>query len=215
MHKLPPEDETLDLEARCLLLESDPGQKEQGIRLLKQRYERPVMAFLADHFPDLPADERATAINDAWLEIYHRSIEGSLDMDRELAGLIFTVAKRRAIDARRRHATDGDRAAHLAEHVGDYLVGTSIGADWRMAAIREHTADISREFREFVKTLKAPQQRRVATVMADALPDWMTDREIADEVKRRFGVHLSTLEVKGAKQAMLSKLRALLKRQSR
>lgn len=215
MHKLTPEDETLDLEARCLLLESDPAQKEQGIRLLKQRYERPVMAFLADHFPDLPADERATAINDAWLEIYHRSIEGTLNMDHELAGLIFTVAKRRAIDARRRRSTDAERTAHLAEHVGDYLAGTSIGADWRLAAIREHTADISREFREFVKTMKAPQQKRVASVMADSLPDWRTDREIADEVHRRFGVHLSSLEVKGAKQAMLNKLRALLKRQSR
>jgi DNA-directed RNA polymerase specialized sigma24 family protein len=211
MHKLTPEDEMLDLEARCLLLEDDNAKKQAAIRLLKTRYERPVMAFLGDLFADLEADERATAVNDALSEIYRMSLDGTLDSNNELSGLIFTVAKCRAIDLRRHHSRRIPSAAKLPESVGDYLKDTDVGSDWRYVAILDRAADVMVEFRSFVRMLPR-QQKRVGSIMADALPDQMTDREIADEILSRFGVHVSQLEVKGAKQALMKKFREILKR---
>jgi DNA-directed RNA polymerase specialized sigma24 family protein len=202
----------LDLEARCLLLDDDLAKKQEAVRILKQRYERPLMAFLGELFGDLEVDDRAMVVNDALLEIYRRSLNGTLDANNELSGLLFTVAKRRAIDLRRRHSRRIPVGSKLAEDVGDYLRDTTTGSEWRLALIMEHAGAIADEFRAFVRTLTAPQQRRVASVMADALPDWMTDREIADEIFDRFGTHVSQLEVKGAKQALMKKFRELMKR---
>lgn len=169
------------------------------------------MGFLAEHFPDLEADERAMAINDALSEIYRRSLDGTLDSNNELSGLIFTVAKCRAIDLRRHHSRRILSGAKLPESVGDYLKDTEVGSDWRYVAILDRAADVMAEFRTFLGSLPR-QQKRVASIMADALPDQMTDREIADEILNRFGVHVSQLEVKGAKQALMKKFREILKR---
>jgi len=212
MYQPTTEDEMLDLEARCLLLEKDENKKQAGVRMLFERYRRPLMGFLSDRFPDLNEDERASAISDVFIGIYNKAVEGSLNTDDDLSGLIFTIAKRRALDSRRKNTRRIPAGSKLLEEVGDYLKDTEVGSDWRLAAILEKTQDVSEEFRQFVRTLKAGQQRRVASVMADALPDWLTDREIADEVNTRFATHISQLEVKGAKQAFINKFRDVLKR---
>jgi len=212
MQDLTPEDEMLDLEARCLLLDDDFAKKQEAVRILKQRYARPLMGFLGELFGDLEVDERAMVVNDALLEIYRRSIKGTLDANNELSGLLFTVAKRRAIDRRRRSSRRIPVGSKLAENVGDYLKDSTTGSDWRLAVIMERAGAITDEFRAFVRTITAPQQRRVASVVADALPDWMTDREIAGEIFERFEVHVSQLEVKGAKQALMNKFRDLMKK---
>jgi len=212
MYQPTPEDEMLDLEARCFLIENDDNKRQAGVRMLFNRYQRPLMGFLGDRFPDLNDDERASAINDVFVEIHKKAVAGTLITNDELSGLIFTIAKRRAIDSRRKNARRIPSGVKLLEEVGDYLKDTETGSDWRLAAILDKTQDVGDEFRQFVKTLKAAQQSRVASVMADALPDWLTDREIADEVKTRFGIHISQLEVKGAKQAFMKKFRDAIKR---
>lgn len=201
-----------DLEARCLLTEKDDAKRQAGIGLLYERFRRPLMAYLRDSFPDLSADERATSISEVFTAIYDKAADGSLETNAELSGLIFTIAKRRALDLRRKNRCRIPEGSKLLEDVGDYLKETEIGSDWRHAAILEKTQDVADEFRQFVGTLKAPQQKRVASVMADALPDWLTDREIADEVNERFGINVSQVEVKGAKQAFINKFREVLKR---
>ena len=212
MYQPTPEDEMLDLEARCLLIGDSDLEKQAGIRLLCDRYRRPLMGFLSDGFPDLTEDERASAINDSFIKIYRKAVDGSLNTDEELSGLIFTIAKRRAIDSRRKNTRRIPSGARLLEEVGDHLKDTEAGSDWRLAGILGKADDVTKEFREFVKTLKATRQRHVASVMADALPGWLTDMEIADEIRERFGIHVSQLEVKGAKQAFMKKLRDSLKR---
>jgi hypothetical protein len=75
----------------------------------------------------------------------------------------------------------------------------------------EKAGEVAAEFRQFVGTLKG-QQRRVASVMADFLPDWLTDQEIADEVLVRAKLKITVMEVKGAKNALMAKFREILKR---
>jgi len=205
------EDDT-DLEARCLLIENDHSKKQEGIRLLERRYKRPLMAFLGANFSDLDEEDRATAVNDALVEVYRMACDGTLDIENELGPLLFTIAQYRSIDQRRKNSRRIPAGMKLRELVGDYLAGTDTGADWRMAVVIEKAGEVVDEFRQFVGTLKAKQQRRVASVMADRLPDWMSDREIADEIRERYGIHVSQLEVKGAKQALVQKFREILKR---
>ncbi len=97
-------------------------------------------------------------------------------MDSPLHPLLFTIAKWRAIDLRRMASCRIRADVELTEEVGEYLAGTETGRDWRLVVTLGKANEVSEEFRQFVGTLKG-QQRRVASVMADFLPDWLTDPE--------------------------------------
>jgi len=210
MHTVSSEDQELDLRVRLGLLGSPP-EREQAIDLLFSRFQRPVMKFLADRFTDLDADDRASALHDAFAAVYSKAEDGTLDVDSPLHSLLFTVANRKAIDLRRRASCRIRADVELTEEVGDYLVGTETGRDWSLAVVLGRTTEAIGEFRQFVTSLKG-QQKRVASVMADFLPDWLTDQEIADEVFIRAQRKTTVMEVKGAKNALMTKFRTILKR---
>ncbi len=202
-------DEELDLQARIGLL-GTPQEQEDAILLLFDRFRRPLMSFLADLFADLDPDERASAVHDSFRTVLKMSTDGELDPDKPLTGLLFTVAKRRAIDARRKNSRRIRAERALAEEVGGYLAGTETGRDWKLVVTLEKAAQVGDELRRFVGTLKG-RQRRVASVMADFLTDWLTNQEIAQEVFDRTGERMTTMEVKGAKNALMAKFREILK----
>jgi len=204
------DDEELDLQARVGLLGTDE-ERQQAIGLLCARFERPLMKFLADRFSDLSSDDRASAVQDAFSVIYAKAVNRTLEVDSPLHPLLFTVAQRRAIDLRRMASCRIRPDVELTEEVGNYLAGTQTGQDWRLAVTLEKAGEVAVEFRQFVGTLRG-QQRRVASVMADFLPDWLSDQEIADEVFVRTKLKITVMEVKGAKNALMSKFREILKR---
>lgn len=203
-----PADEELDLEARIGLLGTSQ-EKQQAILLLTRRYEAPLMKFLGAGFADLDLDERASVIQDAFIVVYQMAESRTLDTDNPLKSLIFTVAKRRAIDARRKNSRRIRTDCEITDEVANYLAGTQTGRDWRLAVVLEKTHEIIAEFRQFVNTLKG-QQKRVASVMADFLPDWLSDLEIAQEIFDRTQQRITTMEVKGAKNALMKKFRETL-----
>jgi len=204
------DDEELDLQVRIGLLGTDE-EREQAIKLLVSRFQRPVMKFLAGRFTDLSADDRASVVQDAFLAIHEKAVNRTLDVDSPLHPLLFTIANRRAIDLRRKASRRIRADAELTEEVGKYLAGTETGRDWRLAVTLDKADEIRDEFRKFVGTLKG-QQRRVASVMADFLPDLLTDQEIADEVFVRSKMRITVMEVKGAKNALMAKFREIMKR---
>lgn len=204
------DDEELDLRARIGLLGTD-AEREEGVKLLVSRFQRPIMKFLADRFADLSSDDRASVVHDAFLAVHEKALDRTLNVDSPLHPLLFTVAKRRAIDLRRKASRRIHADAELTEKVGDYLAGTETGRDWRLAVTLDKADEVRDEFRKFVCTLKG-QQRRVASVMADFLPDWLTDQEIAEEVFVRSKMRITVMEVKGAKNALMAKFREIMKR---
>lgn len=204
------DDEELDLQARIGLLGTGE-EREQAIALLITRFERPLMKFLADRFSDLPADDRASVIHDVFIAIHDKAVNRTLDVDSPLHPLLFTIAQRRAIDRRRMASCRIRPDVELTEEVASYLAGTETGRDWRLAVTLGKAGEVTVEFRQFVGMLKG-QQRRVASVMADFLPDWLTDQEIADEVFVRTKLKITVMEVKGAKNALMAKFRGILKR---
>lgn len=206
------DDDELDLRARIGLL-GPPEEREAAIGLLYSRFSRPLMKYLADRFSDLNSDERASVVQDVFIAVNDKAMDRSLNVDQPLTGFLFTVAKNKAIDLRRMHSSRIRADGELTEEVGDYLIGTDTGRDWRLAVTLGKTAEISDEFRVFVGTLKG-QQRKVASVLADFLPDWLENQEIADEVFVRTRKRITVMEVKGAKNALMAKFRAILKQKT-
>lgn len=204
------DDEELDLRARIGLL-GTPQEREQAIDLLYTRFEKPLMKFLADRFADLASDERASAVHDAFRVVFDKAVNGTLNVDLPLHPLLFTIAKWRAIDLRRMASSRIRADVDLTEEVGDYLAGTETGRDWRLAVTLDKAGEVVDEFRQFVGGLKG-QQRRVASVMADFLPDWLTDQDIVNEILVRTKQTITVMEVKGAKNALMAKFRTILKR---
>lgn len=206
------DDEQLDLQARIGLL-GPPEEREAAIELLYSRFSKPLMKYLADRFSDLNSDERASVVQDVFMAVHTKAVEQSLNVDEPLTGFLFTVAKNKAIDLRRKHSSRIRADVELTEEVGDYLVGTDTGRDWNLAVVLGKAAEVSEEFRRFVGTLKG-QQRKVASVMADFLPDWLENQEIADEIFVRTGKRSTVMEVKGAKIALMAKFKAILKQKT-
>jgi DNA-directed RNA polymerase specialized sigma24 family protein len=204
------DDEELDLQARIGLLGTHQ-EREQAMELLYTRFKKPLMKFLANRFSDINSDERASAVHDAFRGVFDKAVDGTLDVDSPLTSLLFTIAQRRAIDLRRMGSKRIRADVELSEEVGDYLAGTDVGRDWKFAVTLSKTDEVVTEFREFVHGLKG-QQLRVASIMADFLPDWLKDQEIADEIFMRTKQRITVMEVKGAKNALMTKFRAILKR---
>lgn len=203
-------DADLDLQARIGLL-GPPEEREQAVNLLYIRFEKPLMKFLADRFADLTSDDRASVVQDTFCAVHNKAVDRTLDVDSPLTPFLFTVAKRRAIDLRRMASSRIRADAELTEEVGDYLTGTETGREWRLAVTLNKAEEVISEFRQFVASLKG-QQCKVASVMADFLPDWLTDQEIADEISDCTRQRITVMEVKGAKNALMTKFRSILKR---
>jgi len=203
------DDDDLDLQARIGLIGTS-NERSQAIELLYNRFAKPLMEFLRDRFCDLTSDERASAVQDAFTAVHDKAVDGTLNVDEPLTGLLFTVAKYKALDLRRRQSSRIRADVELTEKVGDFLAGTATGRDWRFVVTLGKASEVCDEFRQFVITLKG-QQRRVASVMADFLPDWLDNQEIAHEVFIRTNKRITVMEVKGAKSALMAKFRLILK----
>jgi DNA-directed RNA polymerase specialized sigma24 family protein len=203
-------DEELDLQVRIGLLGADE-EREQAVKLLVARFQKPIMKFLAARFADLSSDDRASVVHDAFLAVHEKALDRTLNVDSPLHPLLFTIAQRRAIDVRRKASRRIRADAELTNEVGELLAGTETGRDWRLAVTLNKADEIRDEFRKYVGTLKG-QQLRVASVMADFLPHWLTDQEIAEEVFARSKMRITVMEVKGAKNALMAKFREIMKR---
>ena len=199
--------EAIDLEAKIGLLGSE-REKQDAIRLLLDTYGTPIMSFLADRFSTLDPADRASALHDALRAVYDGALEIAND-DRPFAPFLFEVAKRSAISTLRyslRHRQPDDE---IAAGIAATIIGTKIGLNWNRVRIAGRAEQVQREFRAFVLTLIG-QQKRIGSVMADNLPDTLSDSEIAEEASRRAGEPITTMQVKGAKAALVKKFREIM-----
>lgn len=199
----------LDLEAQLGLLGSDL-EKREAVQKLFQRYRKRLMSFLEDKRPYIPSDEAATAVNNAFIELYEKACEGNLDLEKPIRSLLFTIADRRAVDEFRRYSATRRHDEEVVDQIALSLKGTDVGNAWRTFCTTGALAEeIREEFRRFVGTLPK-KQKLIAGVMADDL--LMTDSEISQTLREKRGIVVTVLEVKGAKQALIAKFREILKR---
>lgn len=205
-------DEDLDLEIQIGLLGGDQERRESVTKLFN-RYKKRLMIFLENKRPYLPAEDAATAIHDAVIEIYHMADTRPKDLEKPLRPLLFTITDRRAVDILRKRSRRIKSDDQITENIGGAIAGTETGAVWRdfcsQRESKELLAEVNREFRSFIISLPR-KQRLVAGVIADDF--LLSDQEIAIELRSRWNQVVPVVEIKGAKQALMKKFRELLKK---
>jgi DNA-directed RNA polymerase specialized sigma24 family protein len=204
-----------DFDLRCQLdLLGSHEEQQRAVRTLFEHYKGPMMAMIKRKLPTLLPDEAASAVHEAFCEIYQKAQANDLDVDRPLKGLLFTIAIRKAIDLRRKPSSCVCTDDEFTEKVAQRLDGTNVHGTWKRLRQNEQVDEIKQEFRAFVSTLP-PRQKLVASVLAEALPDTLTDKEIVDAIYSRYGQRLTAMEVKGAKQQLVSKFRTLMQQKEK
>jgi DNA-directed RNA polymerase specialized sigma24 family protein len=205
-------DEDFDLEIQIGLL-GDEEERQDAATKLFNRYKERLMIFLENKRPYLSADDAATAVNDAIIEIFRMGETRPKDLEDPLRPLLFTIADRRAVDLWRKRSRRIKSDDQLTEDIGDALKESEIGNAWsdycRQSEYRERLSEIKQEFNEFIVTLPK-KQRLVAGVIADDFQ--LSDQEISEELRLRSNLVVPVVEIKGAKQALMKKFRELLKK---
>jgi len=146
------------------------GQADLGFDLLWQRYRIPCIRFLTQRFPTAPDDEIASAVTDAYLQLFDSNQQWSLGPgDRPLYHQLFFFANRRMIDAYRR------RTAQRRGGNAEWLVLEESGpmaADQHRALTDELLINEVRRRLEFLEEgLRSEHQRGILRIIRDALPD--------------------------------------------
>ncbi|MGI9241967.1 MAG: ECF-type sigma factor [Verrucomicrobiales bacterium] len=146
------------------------GQTDLGFDLLWQRYRVPCVRFLTQRFPTAPDDEIASAVTDAYLQLFDSDKKWSLEPgQRPLYHQIFFFANRRMIDAYRR------RTAQRRGGNTEWLVLEESGAmavDQHGALTDEILINEVRRRLEFLEGgLRSDYQRGILRIIRDALPN--------------------------------------------
>jgi DNA-directed RNA polymerase specialized sigma24 family protein len=195
-----------------------PSEQQEAFRLAWTKYRNRVASFIYHLAPGLSPDCVATATNDAFRGLYAKAIGGNFDPDKPLVPLLFTIAKARTIDQLRRKfsrraefeskfRSDDD----FAEEVGRRITGTDVGFQWRLAVSQGRALELKEIFLQFVGTLPS-MQRRVAQVIADALPGDLANTDIADVIFLETGSRPTVVQIRSARNQMEMKFRTLLER---
>ena len=157
-----PDDDILELLAA--------GQAELGFDLLWQRYRIPCVRFLTQRFPTSPDDEIASAVTDAFLQLFDSDKKWALGAeDRPLYHQLFFFANRRMIDAYRK------RTAQRRGGNAEWLVLDESGA---MAA-DQHVAltdnilinEVRRRLELLGEDMRSDHQRGILAIIGEALPE--------------------------------------------
>ena len=205
-------DEDFDLEIQIGLL-GDEEERQEAATKLFNRYKKRLMIFLENKQPYLPAEDAATAVHEAIIEIYQMGETRPKDLEKPIRPLLFTIAARRAVDLFRKQSRRVKPDDRITEDIGEALRETETGSAWSdfcsQRINKERLFEVKQEFNEFVGTLPK-KQRLVAGVIADDF--LLSDQEISEELRLRRNLVVPVVEIKGAKQAVMKKFRELLKK---
>ena len=191
-------------------------EREEGLSLAFKKHGQTVFRYIVHLAPGLPTDCQQEAVLEALRALHRMAGEPDFDADRPLLPLLFTLAKRKTIDQLRRFVPRREfeerleDEADLAAEVARRLIGTDIGAEWRLAASLERAREIQDRFRALIPTLP-PVQRLVAQVMADALPGDLKDNEVADAINALSGQRPTVVQVRSARVQIRDKFRVTVK----
>ena len=160
------------------------GQADLGFDLLWQRYRVPCVRFLTQRFPTAPDDEIASAVTDAFLQLYESDRKMPISKkDHPIYHQLFFFANRRMIDAYRK------RTAQRRGGNSEWLVleeASSAAADHHRPLADELVINEVRQ--RLVKVgegLKSEHQRGILTIIQDSLPDRVYLGDFPDLMRER------------------------------
>ena len=185
------------------------SEQEEALCLAWAKYRKRVASFIYYHAPGLSPDCVATA---------QPMMHSEACTKRQQVAILFTIAKARTIDQlRRKFSRHGEFESRLrsdddfAEEVGRRITGTEVSFHWRLAVSERRALELKEIFLQFVGTLPS-MQRRVAQVIADALPGDLSDADIANVIFLETGSRPTVVQIRSARNQMEMKFRTLLER---
>jgi len=206
-----PTEEDIDLEIQVGLL-GDEQERREAITKLFSRYKERLMCWLENKHPLVPSDDLATAVHNAFIEVYRMAEDRPKALDDPLRPLLFTIADRRAVDESRKYLRRRRANDEIDKQIEAALGGTDTGAAWRAFCTSNENnllaSTIRKEFRAFAAALPRKQKVVAGVLINDLL---QSDGDIVSELRSR-NIVLTTMEVKGAKQALMKKFREILKK---
>jgi len=210
--------------------------QENAIERAHQRFSRSLAAYIRERVaPTLDGDEIATAVSETFCALARYAAEGKFYSTGALSTLLFTIARRKAIDILRKKTRKKRRAGEddhtmlpvtevelghdglsdddVAVEVTQKLVRAPEISDlWRTAADEARTNEIIRRFRLWIGTLPR-LQRKVAECMLTHFGS-ATDAEMAAEL-RNEGVQATPASVKSARTQIVIKFKSYIKETER
>ena len=198
------------------------------MRITLSRYEwfyravvRKFYGYLKKCFPGFTHEDICDVMQEAFRDFWERSKKNALKPRVRLRKQLFRIARNRGYDLLRKPET---RMALLCQPMPEdeealkglmfqALVGTETGSAYETVVQNQEADELHNGFRRFVNTCKF-RQYEVGRVMADALPQALTDAHIAD-ILTRAGSPTNAQQVKSAKTELRRKFDEFLKRKAK
>jgi DNA-directed RNA polymerase specialized sigma24 family protein len=210
-------------------------EKEDAIHRAYFRYRRPIAAFIRERVaPTLDSDEMATVISATFCGFALYVDRGKFNPDGSLSTLLFTIARRKAIDQLRRRKklqmaetwdqsyldepTDNESTAENDDEIFRSGVAQAlrecpeIGALWRTAADEGSANEIIRQFRIWIGT-QPRLQRKVGEALLRHSGD-VTNAQIAAEIATPDD-RPTVASVKSARNEITRKFKTLMTQKER
>lgn len=203
--------EDFDLECMCGLIETDENERVKTMGKLVEAYRRPLFAFVRNKFPSYSAEDAEDIVQNVFITLWQKVAGADFDDNGSLRSLLFTIALRQGVDELRRRKALKRSDDEMAELVAKSLDDTAVARAWKRAAeSKDQASEIMSSFRDFVSCLP-DQQKLVAEAMYVNASDIDDNSALVRHIRERTGKVVTTMMVKGAKQALIEKFRQLLK----
>lgn len=212
-------------------LKGTPQSQEEAIDRAYSRYAKPLAGYIRESVaPTLDSDEIATAVNEAFCALARYVAQEKFSASGALSTLLFTLARRKAIDQlraktsrKRQPAANGandspDVTADMTDD--DFTISVTqrlieapeVAELWRTAADSAADNEIIRTFRLWIGRLPRVQ-RKVAEALLRHFGS-ASDAEIASELSEN-GESITAASVKSARAEIVRKFTALIEQTER
>ena len=200
----------LDTEEVSILLIGDDNEQNEAIRLIDMHLRRVLFGVIRKVSPSLTAAEIQEVYQEVLLGIWRKAKEREYDADEPLLPLLFTIARRRAIDRVRKKSRKVGKEQML-DAIAETLADTKVGEAWRNVASKHDGRRIMEAIRNAIARMPE-RQRLVASVVLDLFPETPTLQQIQEEVHQGTGEQLTVVAIKSAWREARKKIREQLVR---
>jgi DNA-directed RNA polymerase specialized sigma24 family protein len=207
--------ETIDVETIDLLLTSNERDDvAEAIRLIHNNYKEKIVEAIRLIALSADRDEIEDIYQNVLWALSDAANHGKYELGKtRLHGFIYMVAINKAKDwlrqkyaQKRSHDGDGDVSV---DSMAEVLKDSGVLEPWEYAAEKEETTRILEEMKKSLPNLKT-RQGQVAEIILINWPNFLSDREIKEEILRVHGEDVTTAAVKSARQEVYEKIRQTL-----
>jgi RNA polymerase sigma factor (sigma-70 family) len=200
----------LDDEEVSILLIGNEEEQNEAIRLIDRHLRRALFGIIRRTAPSLTATEVQEIYQEILLGVWQKAKKQEYNADEPLLPLLFTIARRRAIDrVRKKSRKTGNE--QVLDAIVETLADTKVGEAWQNVASKHDGRRMMEAIRNIIARMPE-RQRLVASVVIDLFPETPTLQQIQEEIHRSTGEQLTVVTIKSARREARKKIREHLVR---